>query len=345
MAQLAERNDVLYVDPQESATYRFRWRTRRKDSGTSPPCPERLRVIKPWNVLPMGRHWRIFHSLNMQLLNYQIRKCSFDIPPDIWWVYDPVMVTVARKIPARLLIYDCVDRHAAYGGYRGLVDTMESRLLEMADIVFVTARGLETHCRKHAENVYFMPNGFDADLYGGSSGVHSLLSTVPRPIIGFVGGLGHWLNIDLITYIAQARPDWSLVFVGPLGDKARCFPQIRNIHLLGRFSREEMPSFIRGFDVGIVPFHETVLTKTVNPLKAYEYLACGIPVVSTTMPELDHLDSVRQVRSFDAFVSAVEDALNEGKEDSRRIARMEIVADYSQQMILKRMEDLIEDML
>ena len=345
MAQLAQRNDILYVNPQESATYRLRWSRRRKNIKSMSPPPDRFQIVQPWSVLPLGRHWRLFHSINMMLLNHQIRKNTPRMFPDIWWVYDPIMVTVAQRNPGRLLVYDCVDRHAAYGGFRGLVDTMEKRLLQSADIVFVTARGLETYCEQYSDVVNYLPNGFDAELYCGSSEIHTDLSAISRPIIGFIGGLGHWIDIDLISHIARRRPNWSLVFVGPLGDKAGSFPQMPNIHLLGRFPREDMPAFIQGFDVGIVPFQETLLTKTVNPLKAYEYLACGIPVVSTIMPELDHLIQVRQVRGYDAFVSATEDALDEGLDSSARAARMASVAAFSQQTILKRMEDLIEDIL
>ena len=345
MNQLAERNEILFIDPQESITYRARWGGRRRQTGSSEPVPRGITHLEPWSVLPMGRHWRIAHRFNMALLMRQIAIQERFRAPDLWWIYDPAAVPVVEKFRARVLIYDCVDRHSAYGGYRGLLDRLEQRLLRQADLVFVTARGLVEYCSACSNDVHYLPNGFDADLFNQNIKIPRILEIIPSPRLGFVGGIGHWLDLDLIVHAARHRPDWSFVFVGPPGDRAGCLPDLPNIHALGRCHRSQIPGFIRGFDVGLIPFRRTRLTETVNPLKAYEYLAGGIPVVSTFMPELDDIGMVRQAIDRDAFMSAVEESLAEGNDETPIAQRKSAVAHYSQQNILDSMSSLIQEKL
>ncbi len=345
MNQLAKKNSILYVDPQESLTYKTRWWGRRRASAGRSPIPEGLQLVHPWSVLPFGKHWSIAHRVNMALLSRQVHLCRDLLPPDIWWVYDPAAVPIVEQVKGRLVIYDCVDRHSAYGGYRGLLDRLESRLLRRADLVFVTARGLLDHCRACTNEVHFMPNGYDEALFSRPVPVPTALQEIPRPRLGFVGGLGHWLDMELLSAVAKARPEWSFVLVGPVGDRTALLPNAPNIHLLGRCSREEVPGYIAGFDAGLVPFRETTLTRTVNPLKAYEYLAAGVPVVSTPMPELDEVEMVRQSHGVDGFISAIEEALAEGRDTDWIQRRKAAVAPFSQQRILKKMSTLIEEKL
>ena len=157
--------------------------------------------------------------------------------------------------------------------------------------------------------------------------------------------MAHWLDLKLIAAAAKAKPDWSFVFVGPIGDLGAPVPRASNIHWLGRCRREEVPAFISGFDVGLIPFKESSLTKTVNPLKAYEYLAAGIPVVSTRLPELDHMDLIPQAKGLDDFVAHIENALSEGKGDEMSNKRIEAVADYSLQRTMAKMIALIAEKL
>ena len=345
MNRLSRTNRVLYVDPQESLTYRLRCWWRRRAFPGDATIPHGMQVIRPWSVLPLGRHWQAAHSVNVRLLDRQVSGAQGFRSPDIWWVYDPVAVPIVEKRKARLVVYDCVDRHSAYGGYRGLLDRLEHRLLSRADVVFVTARGLEEHCRKIARAVYFFPNGFDEELFAHETTVPDLLARIPEPRLGFVGGVAHWLDFDLVAAAARLRPTWSFVFVGPIGDVGASVPRARNIHWLGRCRREDVPAYIGGFDVGLIPFRETILTKSVNPLKAYEYLAAGVPVVSTRLPELDDLPLIRQARELEEFIAEVERALMDGKGNERVRERRSAVAGYSLQATFEKMMNVIQKRL
>lgn len=329
MQALAGANRVVYVDPQESFTYRWRSRRQRR---TMPEAtvPGGVRVVSPWPALPLGQDWRVARLCNALLLRAQLGRLAELRRPDIWWIYDPISAEVAFRNPARLCVYDCVDRHAAYGGHRGLVDRAEAMLLSRADVVFVTARGLVEHCRG-AREVHLVSNGFDEDLFRDPLPTPPTLVPIPRPRLGFIGGLAHWLDVELLTSAARARPEWSFVLVGPVADVRGVLPRARNIHWLGPCARHEVPAYIGGFDVGLVPFKETPLTRTVNPLKAYEYMAGGIPVVAGRLPELDHLPQVRQAPTTEGFIRAVEEALDEGVGEQQRQRRREAVEPFSLQ--------------
>ncbi len=339
MRAFARSNRVVYVDPQESFTYRLRIgpHRRRVPQAMIPPG---VRVISPWPALPLGQDRWLCQRVNQALLWLQLRK-ALGAPPDVWWVYDPVAWPVVERFPAKLLVYDCVDRHAAYGGYRRLMDALERRLIGRADVVFVTARGLLDHCRP-ARELHFVSNGFDEEMFRQPSPCPPRLARIPRPRLGFIGGLAHWVDVDLLLRVASARPDWSVVLVGPVADVRGVRPEAPNVFWLGPCRREEVPGYICGFDVGLVPFRDIPLTRTVNPLKAYEYLAAGIPVVATRMPELDHLP-VRQATSPEAFVAAIEEALAEGP--SEVAWRKEAVAPYSLQQGFAFMSALLAERL
>jgi glycosyltransferase involved in cell wall biosynthesis len=330
MRAFAQSNRVLYVDPQESCTYRWRSRPHRA-SALQAKVPAGITVLSPWPALPFGQDRSPIHSINSALLRMQLAMVRGVLPPDIWWVYDPISSAATERYRARLIVYDCVDRHAAYGGHRGLMDRLESDLLARADIVFVTARGLVSHCQARAREVHFVSNGFDEDLFQVPRPVPADLQAIPRPRLGFVGGLAHWIDVDLILNAARARPDWSFVLVGPMADVQGVLPSAANVHWLGPCARDDVPAYIGGFDLGLVPFRAMPLTRTVNPLKAYEYLAAGIPVVSTPMPELDHLPIIRQASSPGAFITAIEEALAEGNGEQERQHRRASAAPYSLQ--------------
>ncbi|MBN1426307.1 glycosyltransferase [Candidatus Fermentibacteria bacterium] len=294
------------------------------------PVPAGLTVLSPWPALPFGQDRRAAQAINTLMLRLQLSRAGEFMPPDIWWVYDPIAASVTRHYPSRLLVYDCVDRHAAYGGRRRLMDGMEATLLERADVVFVTAQGLVSHCRGAVE-VHYVSNGFDEDLFAAPKAEPPRLRVIPRPRVGFIGGLAHWLDGDLLEAAARARPSWSFVLVGPIAEVKGLLPEAPNIHWLGPCARNDVPAYMTGFDVGMVPFAATPLTRTVNPLKAYEYLAAGIPVVSTRMPELDHLPIIRQASSPEEFVAEVQHALAEGMSEEVRRLRRQAAAPFSLQ--------------
>ncbi|MBN1920599.1 MAG: glycosyltransferase [Anaerolineae bacterium] len=184
------------------------------------------------------------------------------------------------------LIYDCMDDWSDFPGVsRSLVEN-ERRLCDMADRIWVVSE----HLYQKFEPVFsgkldYVPNGVDYDHFAG---VPHLLTAHARPVLGYVGTLYTWLNVQLIAEVGDRLPDWDIVLVGPnsLNTSQRKMLNRPNIRFLGRQPYELLPTILAGFDVAMIPFVLNDLIRGTSPIKLYEYLAAGLPVVSTPMPEV-----------------------------------------------------------
>jgi glycosyltransferase involved in cell wall biosynthesis len=116
------------------------------------------------------------------------------------------------------------------------------------------------------------------------------LAKLPRPIMGFVGMIGEWVDLDLVAALARTRPDASIVMIGPeLTGRGPC-AGLPNVHFLGSRDHKLLPAYLRHFDVGLIPFRHVPLTHNANPIKLYEYVAAGLPVVSTPLPAVEAVE-------------------------------------------------------
>ena len=175
------------------------------------------------------------------------------------------------------------------------------------------------------------------------------MSELPKPVIGFHGWIQYWIDFDLIAYAAKKHPDWSFVFVGPIEPLARVdkVRKLSNVYFLGKMPYENIPELIAGFDVCINPFILDKLSDTVSPIKLYEYLASGKPVVSVDMPAArEFSDLIPLVRTCEEFVAALEDQIAQNtngiiKHDVR--ARQAAMKDHSWDARFKQVEDVVSD--
>jgi glycosyltransferase involved in cell wall biosynthesis len=166
-----------------------------------------------------------------------------------------------------------------------------------------------------------VPNGVDVESFAATSAsIPGDVARIPTPRIGFVGGIDERVDMELISEIARARKDWQLIFTGSYLTNAPR-PGGNNIHWLGYRPYDRVADYMASFDVCIIPFHEDDLTRAVDPLKLYEYLAAGKPVVSTPLPRSsDFAGVVRIARGAEAFIAAIDEALHEGNSREQRIA-------------------------
>ena len=192
------------------------------------------------------------------------------------------------------------------------------RLLERADVVIVSAeRLLETKSR-HNPNVHLVTHGVDVEHFRRAcrpeTAVPAELAALPRPVVGFFGLVADWVDLELLRGVAAARPEWSLVLLGKVDTDAGRLAALPNVHLLGRKSYESLPGYCKGFDVAVLPFAINELTLAANPLKLREYLAAGLPVVATPIPEVERLgELVRTGRDAPEFVARIEELLAAGR--------------------------------
>ncbi len=242
----------------------------------------------------------------------------------ILWTFYPYANRLVGRLGERMVIYHCVDEYASFSGMpREAVVRMERDLILRAHIVFTSAEQLCAERRAVNRNTYFVRHGVDVRHFSRAldpaTPVPQDMRTLPRPVIGFFGLLADWVDLDLVRALALARPGWSFALVGKIETDLGSLGTLPNVHLLGQKPYDSLPGYCRAFDVGIIPFRVNALTVRANPLKLREYLAAGLPVVSTPLPEVARYDGlVGLADSAEGFLAAIEAALGQRSEAMAR---------------------------
>ena len=332
-----EDAEVLYFDPPVTWLAPLKDRSaREKLRAWKKPgerVTEHVTAYATPPVLPFFNRFRFINRLNQRRLarfiRKKIKKHGFSEP--VLWCYSPSSADLAPHVPHRALVYDCVDRHSAYGGLMKpeLVDRMEADLAAQADQVFATAQALAERLKQYNETAVCIPNGANYELFARAQKARPCpeeLRDLPRPILGFVGALQPCIEYSYLVAAAQAHPQWSFVLIGgekPGADLAalRLLP---NVHFLGLRPHDQLPDYIAQFSLCLNLFAENALSRDVSPLKFYEYLATGKPIVSTPQPQqvLQFADAIEIAGTAAAFVRACERAV-EDTDSVRREKRIE----------------------
>ena len=231
-----------------------------------------------------------------------------------------------RDMPRKKLIYYCVDEHSGFAGVDELnLTELDKGMIKLANVIFCSARIL---CEKNKEenpNTHYMPHGVHYDLFASTlSDVVQVAPEIVRlrnPVVLFFGHISYdWIDTDLAKYIASEKPDWSFAYVGRYSMAKDEFKGYPNIYLLGEQAFERLPSFCKGADMAIIPFVYSDLTKNCNPLKLREYIAAGLSVVSTDIPEVRSFgDMVYVGRNKEEFLQALERAFEERNPERNRL--------------------------
>lgn len=263
--------------------------------------------------------------LNQQILKASIGLLRRQLKMDDFqlWTFIPTAEPYVGALGESLSIYYCTDQYSQFEA----VDTkrvvaMEQRLCEKVDIVFATANSLVANKKRWNSNTYLASHGVNhhhfAQAMEETMPAASELANLPKPVIGFFGLMHSWFDQELIRYLAEKKPDWSIVLVGRADVSVSRIKGLKNVHLLGRKSYDELPSYCRGFDVGIIPFVVNQLTHHVNPIKLREYLCAGLPVVSTPLPEVRYYDTICTVAdSNETFLAGLEKELANDSPEKR----------------------------
>jgi UDP-galactopyranose mutase len=272
-----------------------------------------------------------------------------EVGPFVCWYSTPMAVAFTRHLRPLVTVYDCMDELSAFAGAPAELRRLERELLERADLVFAGGQSLYQAKRGLHPDVYAFPSGVDAAHFrrARSRGEEPAdQARIERPRLGFYGVLDERLDLELVTAVAAARPDWQVVLVGPVVkiDPATV-PRASNIHYLGHKSYDELPEYIAGWDIAIMPFARNDATAFISPTKTLEYLAAGKPVVSTAIRDVVHPYGdeglVGVADGAEAFVEAVELALSEN--GSARVGRADrLLARASWDRTYERMRALVE---
>lgn len=264
------------------------------------------------------------------------------------WLYTPQMIGQVAAFPDPLtVIYDCMDELAQFAGAPPQLIEREALLLERADLVLTGGYELFLAKSRRHPNVHFFGCGVDFDHFHAAASALDPppdLAFVPRPRLGYIGVLDERLDYSLLRALSDARPDWSIVMIGPVVkvDPA-ALPRPRNIYYLGPRPYAELPRYLAGIDICLMPFALNEATEFINPTKTLEYLATGRPVVSTPIRDVvRNFGQVVSVARADAFPDAVEAALSG---QHRQEAGLAIARQSSWETIVARMEELLEGAL
>jgi glycosyltransferase involved in cell wall biosynthesis len=273
-----------------------------------------------------GNPLRVFgqFDLRVRLIGRFLERARID--DAIIWVYHPGYGDRVAKLPHKLLVYDCVDEYTAFPEFshaKPWIAGRERKLLAAADLVFCTAATLYEAKRDANPHTHLVHNVGDAEHFGKALdpnlGVPDDLARLPRPIVGFVGAVSDYkLNSEWLVHLARERPEWSVVVIGPtgIGDPGSDVSALRatpNVHLMGHRAYAELPAYLKGFDVAVIPYRINDYTRGVFPIKFFEFLATGKPVVISDLPAVsDYHHLVGVARTAEEFVERCQSALADG---------------------------------
>jgi len=257
----------------------------------------------------------------------------------------PHAVDVLPFVPHEVLIYHCADDYAHVRGFPSTLPDLEADLCQQADLVITTSETLSQSRLRFNPNTHWIPNGAAIEHFSAPAEPASELLGVPQPVIGFVGGLSEWVDVQLIGHLARSRRDWSFVLIGPVGTPVGSIQNLPNVRLLGARPYATLPGYLATMDVALIPFKQDPVTYHADPIKAYEYLAAGVPVVATDLPALRRLEHVvRLADSPEAFLRQIEASLVEGR-DARCLERQVEASRHSWEERFRQFDRLLADVL
>jgi len=239
--------------------------------------------------------------------------------------WTPVALGARERFGWRV-VYDCMDEHSGFSTTKETMLESEETLVEESDLVLATSHLLYEKSVRRARRTLLLPNAVDFAHFSQRPELEpEELAELPRPIVGYYGAISDWFDTELVATAARTRPDWSFVLIGhTFGCDLDRLQPLPNVHLLGERPYASLPAYLHRFDVACIPFLLSPLTQATNPVKFYEYLSAGKPVVSVDLPELaPYREHYYSVRDGEEFVVEVERALADDSEDAAA-ARVEL---------------------
>jgi glycosyltransferase involved in cell wall biosynthesis len=356
MRRLARRNRVLWINSLGNRSPRATTRDLQRIfdklsrfAGGLYQVEPNIHVLSPLAV-PSYRS-SLMRRLNEVVVGASVRsamrRLGFSRP--IVYTFVPASAWAVSQLGAERVIYHCVDEYSAFEGAGDDIARLEADLIRKSDLVIACSEPLmESKARLNANTVlvrHGVEHAHFARALDGETAIPDDVRALKRPILGFHGLIAEWVDLRLLAEVARAFQHGSLVLIGDINNADRAalaeLAGLANVHLLGRRRYEELPGYCKAFDVALLPFVRNPLTDAANPLKLREYLAAGLPVVATDLPEAvalaAHVDGVHIAGAASSFVARVGEALERGAGPSR--ARSDAVAHESWDAKVEEIEE------
>ena len=349
---------TLYVNAVgRSVVKTARMKVRGAEPVTLRQHPDGLWHLVP-SVLPgrFARRSAFVRRLNRALVRRAVQKTvrRLHLSESVLFIYSPMFVGLLRKWRGITCIYHCVDHYASFPvtrpGARLERIAAERELLALVDIVITTSPALTQHCREVRDDVVEFVNAGDFELFHRAADVGSVaneVTDIARPILMFYGALSSYkVDLQLLELLANRRTEWSFVLIGPWGhpgDSERLFDRLRelpNVHWLGARRQGDLPRYLRAADVLLLPYVLTRHTRHVFPLKVFEYLATGKPIVATQLEALsEYSNAISIAVDADDFERLIAAAIERGAAGSS--ARVDLARRHTWASRVQSIRDLV----
>lgn len=280
------------------------------------PVANNMKVLTLFQV-PFHR-FAIVRRFNQYLITTTLRRLMWreGIRQPIAWFMIPHLSSVLGRLGERLAIYYCIDDYASLPDVDATaVRVMDEVMTRKADLVFVASDTLFEAKRRLNVNTNVAPHGVDVEHFARaqdeSTSIPEDITSLRRPIVGFFGLIERWIDLDLIDYLAEQRPEWTFLLIGRVAVPAHAVALRQNVHFLGRRPYDTLPAYGKRFDAAIIPYHLNAQVLHANPIKLREYLAMGKPIVSVRTPEIEkYSDSIAIADSREEFLAKLDDAVS-----------------------------------
>lgn len=258
-------------------------------------APDKMHIEEPMkNVYVVVPHLQ--HGCNEEeVLNKQKEMVNnlfsvMEINNYFLWYYTPMALPFSEHLSPKLIVYDCMDELSAFKFAPPALTERERQLMQKSDIVFTGGYSIYEAKKDKHQNIYPFPSSIEKEHFATARSITTDpadQASIPHPRFGFFGVLDERFDIDLIEHAAKARPEWQFVLIGPVVkiDPAT-LPRYANIHYLGGKNYQELPQYLAGWDVAVIPFAMNESTRYISPTKTPEYLAAGKPVISTPIRDV-----------------------------------------------------------
>ena len=268
----------------------------------------------------------------------------------VLWYYTPMALNFSGELKPKAVVYDCMDELSLFKFAPPELIKNEARLFEKAAVVFTGGQSLYEAKRRQHKNVWAFPSSIDVAHFKRARDIKespSDQSSIPNPRLGYIGVIDERIDIELIREIADKRPEWQIVMIGPVVKiDEKDLPHNENIHYLGMKDYKDLPQYIAGWDVALMPFAINDSTKFISPTKTPEYLAAGKPVISTAIRDVirpyGEQNLVTIASTGDEFIAAAETALQaDGTEKIKEVDKFLMQTSWDK--TFRRMSDLIDE--
>jgi glycosyltransferase involved in cell wall biosynthesis len=362
-SRVSQEHRVLFVESVGGRRPSFQskrdlvkiWRRLQSASRGLRRCSERLSVLSP--LVAPGFGHRGIDSLNARVLEHQISHAASEsngAGRTVLWVFTPAFGPVSARLNPALRVYQCVDEHSAYPGAPGeYVRELEWDLVRRSDVTLTTSGPLFERLRPMGRSVFNLPNVADTRLFERAQDpgvpVPPDMAGFRKPVIGFVGNVsGYKVDCELLRQTARLNPTMTFVLVGEIGlgepsTPVEALREEANVHLIGPRDYADLPSYLKSFDVCMIPFAFNRVTEKSLPMKLFEYMASGKPIVATaTRPLLDYSDMCYLAKNPAEFSSALRRAIEEPVPGDRSRARIQTARGHGWDARMREVGDILQ---